>query len=182
MPCYKIVLADQLDVNYKLCPLLKGFQASFHNCQSWSFLSNTGVTCVMRRVGPVWLLVFTFLQMEVRFMEIPPDLFGRAAVSSGLLPGAAQNDARAELYAVLQAVLTAESGYIYSDSLSTVQSFCKLQETGFLTTEWLRVRDYDLWSCVHFAICDDPWRWKIQWVPSHKEISTAASQHQAWCI
>ena len=35
---------------------------------------------------------------------------------------------------------------------------------------------------VHLAISDDRWRWKIQWVPSHKAISTSVSQHQAWCI
>ena len=34
-----------------------------------------------------------------------------------------QNNARAELYAVLQAVLSAPSGFIYSDSLGTVQGF-----------------------------------------------------------
>ena len=55
----------------------------------------------------------------------------RTVVSSGLLPGVVQNIARAELYAVLQAVLSAPSGFIYSDSLGTVQGFQKLQHVGF---------------------------------------------------
>ena len=103
-------------------------------------------------------------------------------VSSGLLPGVVQSNARAELYAVLQAVLSAPSGFIYSDSLGTVKGFQRLQHVGFSAASWTNMKDYDLWSRIFVIIRDDPFRWRIQWVPSHQSLASASSTFQAWCF
>ena len=97
------------------------------------------------------------------------------------LPGPVQTNNRAELYAVLQAVLSAPSGFLYSDSLVTVKGFQHLQKFGWVENQWKAAENYDLWHRLAQAVQD--WSsWQITWIPSHRDAEAALSDWDAWCF
>ena len=97
------------------------------------------------------------------------------------LPGPVQTNNRAELYAVFQAVLSAPSGFLYSDSLVTVKGFRHLQKFGWVENQWTAAENYDLWHRLAQAVQD--WSsWQITWIPSHRDAEAALSDWDAWCF
>ena len=103
-------------------------------------------------------------------------------VASGCLPGLIQTNNRAELYAVLQALLVGASGCIYSDSQYVVDGVARIQLSGWVEAHWSKAENYDLWYRVFLCLQHDPGRWKLFKVKSHLAVADATTEFQAWCI
>ena len=103
-------------------------------------------------------------------------------ISSGPLPGVIQSNNRAELFAILQAVKSAKSGKIYSDSLVSVQGFRRLQRSGWQESFWSKAASYDLWFQLYISLKDSGFAWDIVWVRSHCDKRQAKSPQEYWQV
>ena len=100
-----------------------------------------------------------------------------AVVASGILPGVTQSNNRAELYAIYQAVLTIRDGFLYTDSLYCLTGLWKLQQHGWIESEWSSCHHYDIWLRLAKLLQDNPARWEFVKVKSHQKH---APHHTAW--
>ena len=111
-----------------------------------------------------------------------PEKMDATIVESGWLRGA-QNNFRAELYAVLVAIQHCLVATIFVHNEAVVLGMHRLQQCGWETAFWLGHDHLDLWRRIW-----DQWEpkqpklWTIYHVNSHQDISLAKSWWQAWQI
>ena len=103
-----------------------------------------------------------------------------ARVVSGVVPGEQQANNRAELLAVLAAILSGTGGSVYSDSEVAVSGFRKIQQQGWSPLLWRKHENLDVWSSIDAALQRSPRRWYIIKVKSHREWRTATDDYHAW--
>ena len=107
--------------------------------------------------------------------------------SAGVLPGVVQTNNRAELYAVWQALVSAEAGSIYTDSQYCFDGVHKLQVEGWNEISWSASSNYGLWKRVWDELRPDPSRWSVikggkSQTVSHRQPEQATSFYDFWCI
>ena len=106
----------------------------------------------------------------------------KTLVHADVLPGVIQSNNRAELFAVVQATLTAPGGHIYSDSQYVVHGWNKLVARGWIRQEWASCSHSDLWYDLYLSLRASVNGWEIHKVTSHLDVASAVSFEQAWCI
>ena len=106
----------------------------------------------------------------------------KTLVHADVLPGVIQSNNRAELFAVVQATLTAPGGHIYSDSQYVVHGWNKLVARGWMRQEWASCSHSDLWYDLYLSLRASVNGWEIHKVTSHLDVASAVSLEQAWCI
>ena len=92
-----------------------------------------------------------------------------AKVVSGVVPGEQQTNNRAELLAVLAAILSGTGGSVYSDSEVAVSGFRKIQQQGWSPLLWRKHENLDVWSSINAALQRSPRPWHIIKVKGHRE-------------
>ena len=108
-----------------------------------------------------------------------PDAFENAVVESGFLPGR-QDNFRAELYAALVAVKSAESAALYSDNLGVVLGFRVLLSKGWVYSRFLQQAETALWWEVWLHLAPKRIRWQVYHVKSHTKPQAHDSFAQKW--
>ena len=101
-------------------------------------------------------------------------------VVNGVVPGDSQTNNRAELLAVLAAVLSGTGGCIYSDSDVTVSGFRRLQKDGWSPLLWRKHANLDVWYSLYQALQRSPRPWRVVKVSSHQDWHAAPDAYHAW--
>ena len=104
-------------------------------------------------------------------------------IISGLTPGYVHNIARAETYAILQALRQANKCVLYVDNQSVVNNLGKICLSGFNPLVWRGHPNFDLWlKIANIVVSRGPEAIHVIKVKSHQEPSAAATSHLAWII
>ena len=104
-------------------------------------------------------------------------------LASGLTPGYIHNIARAETFAVLQAITLIPCCTLYVDNQGVVTNFLRILEGGFNPIVWRGHSNYDLWVQIANVIVSRPPRsFHIIKVKSHLDPSAALTSTEAWKI
>ncbi|CAE7426386.1 Pol [Symbiodinium natans] len=103
-------------------------------------------------------------------------------VDRGLVPEE-QTNYRAEAFAVLAAIQRATHAYLYIDNLSVVQGLHRLQSEGWNEVWWSNQAEAAVWRRIwNCWRTKSPATWVIKHVHSHKELTTASHDLEAWCF
>ena len=104
-------------------------------------------------------------------------------LSSGRTPGYIHNIARAETYAVLQAIDLVRTCTLYLDNQGVVTNFLKILNGGFNPIVWRGHPNLDLWVRIaNVIVSRPPGSFHVVKVKSHLDPSAAPSRVEAWKI
>ena len=96
------------------------------------------------------------------------------------VPGDHHSNNRAELYAVLAAVLLGDGGVIFSDSDVAVVGFNLLLDYGLDALMWWKRSNLDIWVAIQKALRECSGAWRIVKVKSHEDWRSAPDDWHAW--
>ena len=109
-----------------------------------------------------------------------PGVLSRAKVLHDYVPGEHHTNNRAEIFAVLAAVLLGDGGVIYSDSEVAVAGFNLLLQHGWDIRQLWKHSNLDIWFAISQALKTCSGTWRIVKVNSHKEWRSAPDEQHAW--
>ena len=102
-----------------------------------------------------------------------------AVVESGPLPGL-QCNYRAELFACLAALQSADEGCIFCDNFAVVCGLRVLILQGWVHSRWLRNAATDLWWQVWVTLAPMRHKWQIHHVKSHRDWRVVTGDFDRW--
>ena len=101
---------------------------------------------------------------------------------SGPLPGRKQTAYRAEIYAVVNALVASRCSDIYTDCYNVYRGFLKLQVSGWVELHWRATPDIDLWRTLWRLLSEGGRSHCIYWTKAHRQVQEASCSHELWCI
>ena len=114
-------------------------------------------------------------------LAIPNSHEGRL-LAAGVFPGRKQTAFRAELWAFMMAMSIFTNSIIYTDCRGVYNGILRLQKHGWSELSWLSSPDLDLWRGAWSILSHPGRRLGVEWVKSHRNISSARNAKETWQI
>ena len=106
--------------------------------------------------------------------------FEAVKVAAGVVPGH-QTNYRAELFAVMVAIASAECATVYIDNSAVLRGVLRLQSQGWISLYWEKQPEYELWWQVWSLFRQKvPAAWSFRHVKSHRQLCADMSAFDRW--